>query len=41
LIREGEKDTLNELVKNEIENKGTNTASNALEKLIKISPMKK
>jgi hypothetical protein len=34
LIREGEKDTLNELMKNEIENKGNNTASDALEKFI-------
>jgi NTE family protein len=34
LIREGEKDTLNELMKNELENKGNNTASDALEKFI-------
>lgn len=35
LIREGEKDTLNELMKNEIENKGNKTALNDLEKFIR------
>lgn len=35
LIREGEKDTLNELLKNEIENNGNRTALNYLEKFIR------
>ena len=35
MIREGEKDTLNELMKNEIENKGNKTALNEFEKFIR------
>ena len=35
MIREGERDTLNELMKNEIENKGNKNVLNDLEKFIR------